>query len=312
MGRPGDAVSEETPDYLAPTPERGHRGQTRLGRGSRSRASVIKESRPQPAFGSGASRPGMNDGPGRALSPPGAGHRATYCPRIRCACGRGAAAPAPPRPRTLDRAGTVDRRQHEAVAADGVDEGLHLVGDADWPCRRTAAARRFGRAAAPTSRTVIGRAVGLAIPRLEPLQLGLGAIDHQRVGRRSATDRSRGAPTGSPCRPRRHQPVVLLLQLARLGLRCADDRLQRRTGSCIPRVAAELGHPALDVGEVGRLASSARGWIAKIASAYLAAKSRPLADVPACRIAGPFCGERTTLSGPRDLKNARHARCDGP
>ncbi len=45
------------------------------------------------------------------------------------------------------------------------------------------------------------------------------------------------------------------------------------------------------------------GWMAKIASAYRAANVRPFGDVPACRIAGPFCGERTTLSGPRDLKN---------
>jgi hypothetical protein len=43
--------------------------------------------------------------------------------------------------------------------------------------------------------------------------------------------------------------------------------------------------------------------MAKIASAYFAAKSTPLGEVPACRIAGPSCGERTTLSGPRDLKN---------
>src|SRR5262249_61037291 len=42
--------------------------------------------------------------------------------------------------------------------------------------------------------------------------------------------------------------------------------------------------------------------MARRASAYGAARSRPLPDVPACKIAGPFCGERTTLSGPRDLK----------
>ena len=45
------------------------------------------------------------------------------------------------------------------------------------------------------------------------------------------------------------------------------------------------------------------GWIAKIASAYRAANVRPLGDVPACKMAGPPCGERTTLSGPRDRKN---------
>src|SRR5690242_21534362 len=44
------------------------------------------------------------------------------------------------------------------------------------------------------------------------------------------------------------------------------------------------------------LASCGRGWMAKIASAYLAAKSTPFGEVPACRITGPSCGERTTRS----------------
>ena len=51
-------------------------------------------------------------------------------------------------------------------------------------------------------------------------------------------------------------------------------------------------------------ASDARGCMAKIASAYLAAKSCPLAEVPACKIAGPFCGDLVTFKGPRDLKNS--------
>jgi hypothetical protein len=42
--------------------------------------------------------------------------------------------------------------------------------------------------------------------------------------------------------------------------------------------------------------------MAKMASAKRAANSRPFAEAPAWRMAGPFWGERTTVSGPRDLK----------
>ena len=42
--------------------------------------------------------------------------------------------------------------------------------------------------------------------------------------------------------------------------------------------------------------------MAKMPSAKRAANSRPLAEAPAWRMAGPFCGERTTVSGPRDPK----------
>ena len=88
--------------------------------------------------------------------------------------------------------------------------------------------------------------------RLEALQLGLRPIDHQGIGRQprqievEVGRKDRHAALG------RHQAVVLLLQRARLGLRRADDRLQAEQDLAFLGISAELGHPALDIREIGR------------------------------------------------------------
>ena len=153
-----------------------------------------------------------------------------------------------------------------------------------------------------TCRRVRSSPVARAIARLHALQLGLGAMRHDRVerqGRQVEVEMAR--QDGEPALDR-HQRVVLGLLVLGLGARGADDRLHAEQHLAGRRRTARLDHAALDVvvqrlgaGDVG-LDGEHRVGIARREVAALA-RGAGLQDGGTS-----VCGERTTFSGPRDLK----------
>ena len=156
----------------------------------------------------------------------------------------------------VDGSRGMNRRQHEAVSADFLEEGFHLIGDAFHRADELRQAHPGRAGGQPREASCRCHPVSGTGPHA--VQLWLRAFGHIGIERnlRQIEIEMRGEDRHPGVQ--RHQLIVLFLQLDRVRFALANDRLCAEQDTAVIRVAADLLHAAFDLGEILRRVFGAR------------------------------------------------------